>query len=121
MGAQLTIKLLSFAFSVLVIRSLGAGEFGQYAGVLAFGTAFVFVADLGLAPYVIREVGRWRDVPDGPARTAALFGDILALRLLLSLLASALMIATAWLSGRPPEMVAAIALGAIGLVICSVQ
>ena len=61
MAAQLTIKVLSFGFTVLIVRQLGAADFGQYAAVLAFGGLFVFVADLGLSPYAVREVARWRD------------------------------------------------------------
>ena len=65
MGSQFAIKLLSFAFSVLVVRHLGAAEYGQYAGVLAFGAIFVFFADLGLSPYVVRDVARRRGHPGG--------------------------------------------------------
>jgi O-antigen/teichoic acid export membrane protein len=31
MAAHISMKLLSFAFSVLIIRNLGATDFGQYA------------------------------------------------------------------------------------------
>jgi O-antigen/teichoic acid export membrane protein len=121
MAAQMAIKLLSFGFSVLIIRNLGAEEFGQYAAVLAFGAIFVFIADLGLSPYTVREVARWRDAPDGMERTNALFGDVLLLRFLLSILAALLLITSAWLTGRPMVMVVAIALGTIGLIMYSVQ
>ena len=42
MAAQLAIKVLSFGFSVLIIRHLGAETFGQSAAVLAFAGMFVF-------------------------------------------------------------------------------
>ena len=121
MAAQMAIKLLSFGFSVLIVRNLGAAEYGQYAAVLAFGAMFVFLADLGLSPYTVREVARWRDAPDGMERVSALFGDVLLLRFLLSVLAALLLIATAWLTGRPMVMTIAIALGTLGLVMYSVQ
>ena len=117
----MAIKLLSFGFSVLIIRNLGADDYGQYAAVLAFGAMFVFLADLGLSPYAVREVARWRDAPDGDARANALFGNVLLLRFLLALLAALLLIATAWLTGRPPVMIGAIALGTLGLIMYSVQ
>ncbi len=121
MVAQLAIKVLSFGFTVLIVRQLGAADFGQYAAVLAFGGLFVFIADLGLSPYAVRQVARWRDAPDGPEQVSALFGNLLALRFLLALLAALLLIITAWLTGRPPVMIGAIALGTLGLIMYSVQ
>ncbi|HEU4324007.1 MAG TPA: flippase [Roseiflexaceae bacterium] len=121
LAAQLAIKLLSFGFSVLIIRNLGAYEFGQYAAVLAFGAMFVFIADLGLSPYTVREIARLRDAPDSAERAAALFGNVLLLRFVLSLVAAVLLIGSAWLTGRPTVMVVAIALGTLGLVMYSLQ
>src|SRR4051812_7675255 len=119
--AQLAIKVLSFGFTILIVRQLGAADFGQYAAVLAFGGLFVFLADLGLSPYSVREVARWRDAPAGTAQASALFGNLLALRFVLALLAALLLIATAWLTGRPLVMIGAIALGTFGLMMYSVQ
>lgn len=121
MAAQLIIKVLSFGFSVLIVRNLGAETYGQYAAVLAFGAMFVFIADLGLSPYTVREVARLRDMPDGQERIASLYGNVLMLRFLLSLVAAALLIGSAWLTGRPPIMIGAIALGTLGLIMYSVQ
>src|SRR5512145_1823234 len=121
MAAQIAIKILSFGFSVLIVRNLGKEDFGQYAAALAFGSMFAFIADLGLSPYAVREVARWRDVPEGRTRTNDLFGNILILRLLLSLLASVLVICAAWLTDRPPVMIGAIALGCVGLIMYSFQ
>jgi O-antigen/teichoic acid export membrane protein len=121
MAAQLVIKLLSFGFSVLIVRSLGAQEYGQYAAVLAFGALFVFVADLGLGPYTVREVARRRGTPGGAEYVQDLFGNVLRLRFALSLVAATLLIGTAWLTGRPLVMVVAIALGTLGLVMYSAQ
>jgi O-antigen/teichoic acid export membrane protein len=120
-AAQLAIKVLSFAFSVLIVRNLGAATYGQYTGVLAFGALFIFIADLGLSPFTVREVARLRDAADGMERSRQLFSDVLVLRMLLSLLASGLVIGTALLTGRPSVMVIAIALGNIGLLLYSLQ
>ncbi|HQY94885.1 flippase [Caldilinea sp.] len=121
MAAHVTIKVISFTFTVLVIRRLGAEIYGQYAAVLAFGAVFVFFADLGLSPYTVREVARLRDRPDGKEQIERLFGSVLGLRFLLSLGAAIAIITTAWLTGRPTEMIIGVALGTIGLVIYSVQ
>jgi len=121
MAAQLLIKLISFAFSVLVVRQLGAALFGQYAGVLAFGFLFAFLSDPGLEQYTVREVARWRDAPDGLARANQLYGDVLTLRILLSCLVIVLQVSVAWLVGRPLVMVGGIALSSLGLLLYSVQ
>jgi O-antigen/teichoic acid export membrane protein len=121
LGAQLAIKILSFAFSVLVLRHLGAEEYGQYAGVLAFGGLFVFLADLGISQYVVREIARQRNTPGGEQLAESLYASALSLRLLLSLFAATLVVSAAWLTGRPPAMVGAIALGTLGLIMYAVQ
>jgi len=125
MGAQLAIKVLSFGFSVAIVRTLGAQAFGQYSAVLAFGATLTFLADLGLSPYAVRQVAQWRDAPDGgPSgleRTRAFYGSVLALRLALSFVTALLLIALAWLTGRPPVMIGAIALGTLGLLMYGVQ
>ncbi len=121
MAAQFAIKLLSFAFSVLIVRHLGAETFGQYAAILAYGAMFVFLADLGLSPSAVRAIARLRDTPDGPARIRALYADVLSLRVLLSILAAILIVLAAWLTRRPLLMVGAIALNGLTLVVYGVQ
>jgi O-antigen/teichoic acid export membrane protein len=121
LAAQIAIKLLSFTFTVLIIRNLGATDYGQYAAVIGFGSVFLFIADLGLSPYTVREVARLRDAPDGLARINALYADILVLRLLLSVLAGVLVIGAAFLTGRPALMIGAIALNSITVLFYAVQ
>jgi O-antigen/teichoic acid export membrane protein len=121
LASQMIIKILSFGFSVLIVRRLGAEAFGQYSAVAAFGALFLFIADLGLSPYAIREVARWRDLPDGVERANALYGNVLVLRLLLSLLAGVLALVAAWLSGRPLIMIGAIALNSVTVLLYAIQ
>ncbi len=121
MATQFAVKLLSFGFTILIVRHLGPGAYGQYAAVLAFGGMFVFLADLGLSPYVVREVARLREAAGGLERIGELYGAVLRLRLLLSLLAAVVLVTAAWMTGRPPIMLGALALGGLGLVIYGVQ
>ncbi|MCC6177942.1 MAG: flippase [Chloroflexi bacterium] len=121
LGAQVAIKILSFGFSVFVVRHLGAEQFGQYSAVVAFGATFVFLADLGLGAFVVREVARLRLVPNARERTDGLFGDTLRLRLLLASGAAVLLVAAAWATNRPLPMIVAIGLGAVGLVLYGAQ
>jgi O-antigen/teichoic acid export membrane protein len=115
-GAQLLVKVLSFGFSVLIVRNLGVESYGQYAAILAFGAVFVFLADLGLSPFLVREVASMRDRVDGEAASQALFGDVLPLRLALSVITACVVIGAAWITERPPQMLLAIALGGLGLI-----
>jgi O-antigen/teichoic acid export membrane protein len=121
LAGQLTTKLLSFSFSVLIVRHLGADAYGQYAAVLSFGTVFVFLADLGLNLYAVRQVARFREQDHGNAQVDALYSDLIALRFLLTLLAISITLFAAWLTGRPSIMVGAIALSGLGLVMYSLQ
>jgi O-antigen/teichoic acid export membrane protein len=119
--AQVGIKILSFTFTVLVVRRLGAQVFGQYAAIAAFGTIFLFISDLGLSPYMVRQIARLRDVPDGSEKIKELYGNILVLRLLLSILASIFLLTAAWLTGRPLIMIGGIALNTLGIVMYGMQ
>lgn len=121
LAAQLAIKVLSFGFSVLILRHLGAESYGQYAAVLAFGSLFVFAADLGMGTYLVREVARLRGNGEATSQIESMYGTVLRLRLVLSVIATALMLTTAWLSGRPLAMLGGIAIGALGLVVYSLQ
>ncbi len=119
--AQLTIKLLSFTFSVLIVRRLGAQVFGQYSAVAAFGTIFLFISDLGLSPYMVRQIARMRDLPDGADKIRTLYGNILILRLFLSVVAGVFLLSAAWLTGRPLMMIGAIALNTLGIFMYGAQ
>lgn len=119
--AQVAIKILSFAFTVLIVRQLGADAYGQYAAVLAFGATFAIFGDLGLSLYAVRQVARWRTQPDGLPLIRQLFSNILAVRLILSVITTGLLTLTAWATGRPALMIAAIALSSIGLWLYAVH
>ncbi|ACL23720.1 flippase [Chloroflexus aggregans] len=121
MIAQLAIKVLSFCFSIFIVRQLGATDFGQYAAVIGFGSVFLFIADLGLAPYTVREVARLRSEPDHIERIRNLYADILALRLILALIAGTLVVSAAIVTERPWLMVGAIALNGLILLIYAIH
>lgn len=110
LAGQLGIKLLSFVFSVLVVRHLGATEYGQYAWVLAFGGLFATLSDPGLGPYTVRAVARERE------RAAELLALVLPLRLLLALATAGLILAVALATGVRGELVLGLTIGGAGLV-----
>jgi O-antigen/teichoic acid export membrane protein len=120
-GAQIAIKLLSFGFSVLIIRRLGPAEFGQYGAILAIGAVFMIFSDLGLSPYTVREVARLRNEPDHATRINQLYGNVLSLRIVLTILTAGMQIATAWLTGETSLIISAVALNSVGLLLYSIQ
>ena len=120
-AAQFATKIASFAFNILVVRQLGPELFGQYSAVNAFGATFIFIADLGLSIYAIRQIAMNRDKPDGAEKTAQFNGNLLALRLVLSLIASVVMLTFATLTGRPATMLMGLGLVATSWVLYAFQ
>lgn len=120
-AAQITVKLLSFVFSVLVVRGLGPETYGQYAAVMAFGALFVVFSDLGLSPYAVRQVARQRSEANANVAIARLYGNVLSLRVLLALMTALAIVAAGWLTGRPVVMVSALAMSSVGLLIYAFQ
>lgn len=114
-------RVLSFGFNVLVIRRLGAESFGQYMAIGAFGELFLFVADLGLAPYAVREFARFRDAPDGLERARRLFGNLLWLRIALGVVAGASTVVAGIATQRPFEVVLALTINALFLWVYGIQ
>lgn len=120
-AAHIAIKILSFGFYVLTVRLLGADQMGEFIAAVAFGRVFIFIADLGIGPYTVREVARLRATIEGSARINDLFGAVLRLRFLLSLVATVLVIAVAWITDRPLLMLGAIALNMLVLILSNLQ
>jgi len=119
--AQIAVKILSFVFSVMVVRNLGAETYGQYIAVLAFGTVFAIFSDLGLGAYSTREVARMRKQEGGTSKIGVLFSNILVLRLILTVFTGIAIISAAFLTKRPLEMIAAISLNTLGLFFFTIQ
>lgn len=105
----------------MILRRLGAEQYGQYTAVLAFGGVFVFLSDLGLSVYTVRAIARLRGQENDKSQIESLYRDILQLRIYLALFTALVIISSAWLANRPLEMIIAIALGTIGLLMYSVQ
>ncbi len=120
LAAQFSIKLLSFLFSVLIIRKLGADTFGQYSTIIAFGIAFSFFTDLGLSTFSVREIARKRETEDQET-ISNIYSNVIVIRIILSFITIVLLILAAHLTGRPDIMVGAIALNSLGLLLYSIQ
>jgi O-antigen/teichoic acid export membrane protein len=103
LGAQFALRIAGFIFNILVIRTLGGEEYGQYSIVIAWAGLFSVIGDLGINQYLAREIAR------NPRRADELFWDTVALRFVLAVIASLITTVGAALNGYSGEIVLAIA------------
>lgn len=104
-GAQVVLRIANFIFNVLVIRTLGSDEFGQYSIILAWAGLFSVIGDLGINQYLARETAR------EPENAKNYFWDTVVLRLILGLLAAAVTTGGAiLLTDYTPEIILGIAI-----------
>lgn len=115
LGAQVLIKIMAFLFNVYVVRRLGPVHFGQYSAVMAYVTIFAIFTDLGMAPYSVREMAEDR------SRTGLLLPNIIAIRVLLSLLIVVVAPLSAWWLGKGSDMVWGVFVASLGLVLYAFQ
>lgn len=108
-GAQIVLRLLSWLFSVYVIRGLGAAEYGKYTQVLAFIAIFSVLGDLGVSTYAGREIAK------DHVATRQLFWNIRALRFMLAFVVILVSTGSAWLLGRSEDILLGIFFASSGL------
>lgn len=68
--AKFAARICTFALAIVMGRGLGVSDYGRYGFAGAVGVIVLAVADIGVTPYVVREVARDR-----------IMGDMRALRL----------------------------------------
>jgi O-antigen/teichoic acid export membrane protein len=115
LSGQVLIKILAFAFNIYVVRRLGDVYYGRYAAALAYVAVFAMFTDLGTSALSVREMARQ------PRTIAWMVPDIMALRMGLSVIACAALGLSAWLLGKPPDMVMAISVASVGLLLYAFQ
>jgi len=91
--AQGAVRVLNFAVSFYVIRSLGVADYGKLAYALSLIAIFSTINDLGITTFGAREVAKDR------ALAGKYVGNALTVRLILSFLATGLVIFIALLAG----------------------
>lgn len=115
LGAQVILKILAFLFNVYVVRRLGAVHFGRYSAVVAYVTIFAVFTDLGMAPYSVREIA------EDHRRTSWLLPNIIAIRLVLSLVIILIVPLSAYWLGKDQGMVLGILIASAGQLIYAFQ
>lgn len=112
LGADTTIKVLGFIFNVYIVRQLGDERLGLYSTALAYAGIFSIIGDLGMTQYVTREIARGRCQAD------EVFWDLVSIRLILSLIATILITASAYfVTSYQPNMVFGIFLVCLGFFV----
>lgn len=115
LGAQVALKILALLFNIYIVRRLGAVHFGQYAAVMAYVTVFGIFTDWGMAPYSVREMA------EDHKKTSWLLPNIVAIRLVLSLIITIFAPLSAYWLGKEHEMVLGIFIASAGLLIYAFQ
>ena len=95
--AQLTGKVIDFAYAIFVLRLLGPDGNGQYTFAVTTWLFFATICDFGLEGLVTREIARARQQPDSAAQINRLFVTKLFLRLGFSV--AALPLSLVWIAG----------------------
>jgi len=115
MGVQVTMKAISFLFNIFVVRRLGPEYFGQYSTVMAFIAIFAIFSDLGMAPYMLREIARDRK------NIYWLLPNVVVIRFLLSGVVVVVATFVAYFLGKEQDMVLGIFIAACGLFLYAFQ
>jgi len=106
---DMVIKILGFLFNIYVVRQLGDELLGMYATALSYAGIFSILGDLGMTQYASREIARGRRKVDD------LFWDLVVIRLILAIFATAFIVSSAiFLVGYDTNMVIGIFLACIG-------
>ena len=115
LGAQAALKVLAFLFNIYVVRRLGDVHFGQYSIVVAYVAIFAIFTDWGMSTYAVREMARDR------SQTSRLLPNIVAIRVVLSLIITIIAPLSALWLGKESDMVLGILIASAGLILYAFQ
>lgn len=115
LGVQVVMKILGFLFNVYVVRRLGDVHFGRYSAVMAYVAIFAIFTDWGMAPYAVREMATDRK------KVSWLMPNIMAIRVVLSLMVTIIAPLSALWLGKEGDTVVGILLASAGLILYALQ
>jgi O-antigen/teichoic acid export membrane protein len=104
LAAQLSSRVLALGSVIVIIHSLGAGEFGQMQTAITYGAIVSVIADLGLSTLYLREGARH------PEQLGRYLDNMLSLRIPLLALAILALTGALWLVGLHSLLIASAAL-----------
>ena len=115
LGIQAAVKILAFLFNVYIVRRLGDVHFGRYSAVMAYVAIFAIFTDWGMSPYALREMAK------DHGKTSYLLPNIMAIRIVLSLIILlAAPLSALWL-GKDKDVVTGILIASAGLILYAFQ
>ena len=106
-------KIISFTYFIILTRALGVAMMGQYYAAISFTTIFAIFIDLGFANTLTREVAK------DQAKATSWLGNVVALKIPLSLLTIFLAILFATVFGYDKLIFQLILISAISMVLDS--
>ena len=86
---RLSIKAISFVFTIFIIRWFGDEDYGRYLLIWSYITIFAMFSDAGLSMYAIREIAK------KTATSPTIIGNIILIRLILATLTIAVLLGIA--------------------------
>ena len=104
LAAQLSSRVLALGSVIVIIHSLGSGDFGQMQTAVTYGAIVSVIADLGLSTLYLREGAR------RPEQLSRYLDNMLSLRIPLLALAILVLTGALWLLGLHSLVVASAAL-----------
>lgn len=112
---RLSIKAISFVFTIFIIRWFGGEDYGRYLLIWSYITIFAMFSDAGLSMYAIREIAK------KTADSRYIIGNIILLRLILATVTIFFLIGVAWFAGYDRQFVWQILLASTILLLYAVQ
>lgn len=110
MAAEIVNKVLALVLTIVIARWMGDVGFGQYAFIITLMMLFQILADIGLDGLVTREVAKEKN------KTQAYLSSALFLKFVLSVIACALLVVTAYLINKPIKVFYGSCLAGITLI-----
>ncbi|MCB0153397.1 MAG: glycosyltransferase [Anaerolineae bacterium] len=112
---RLSIKAISFVFTIFIIRWFGDEDYGRYLLIWSYITIFAMFSDAGLSMYAIREIAK------KTATSPTIIGNIILIRLILATLTIAVLLGIAWSIGYNAQFLWQIFLASTILFLYAVQ
>ncbi|GEM_PF-655813 len=112
---KLTLKVISFAFTIFMVRWLGDESYGQYTLIWSYVLIFAMLSDAGLGMYTIREIAQKQ------SRHLAIASNVMALRLVLASGTIGLIFVTVWLFGYSAQFLSEVLLASLILLLYAIQ
>jgi O-antigen/teichoic acid export membrane protein len=112
---KLSVKAISFAFTIFIVRWLGDEGYGQYTLIWSYVTVFAMLSDAGLGMYAIREIAKKQP------GSQYIAGNVIIIRLILATLTIALTIIIVWGQGYSGRFLWNVGLASAVLLLYAVQ